>query len=608
MDSVLINVPVSSPLHPQANLPYIKGFLAQNGFNSKIIDANIRFFNWMLRGTKIDVRDENYFKNPAEILSLYNDIERVLAEKSRKYRNLHLGLRNISLDYDRVEFESVLASLEDREANPFIDFFELLIREDVAQFKPEIIGIGIIFQDQIIAAFTLSNVLRKLMPDAKIVLGGQIITRCYDTLLQRNVLNHLWDFLVCWDGELPLLDVHKRVINGSSCSLHNVIVKDTDSQRIGRHYYAYDLDRLRYPDFTDLNFEEYLFPEMMVPLQTARGCYGSCEFCAIPAGSNSGFRERTVKNIIADIVHVQQFTLEKYGNKALYFKFMDDTSSPATLLELAKEIESRNMEAQWETFVRLEKIFESHEKMEQLHRGGCRKLMWGLETNNPDILKRMSKKISPVSTTKVLNASAQAGILNFVFVLIGFPGETREQRDGLIDYIVDNNDIHVLTIATFDLTKRSPIQNHFSVPNPYGLDCDRPRDFEVRLPYTVNGMNWKEMMVAEAHRMLVNIIKKRPDIGFMSLFPDQVRGILCDKYGNDWGRKYLADFGQGNITRMLMAAEDYIDKFNNYEEIDLSILPEPIKREHARTREDIKGIAGAIKRRKQYEKRRMKQL
>ena len=93
-----------------------------------------------------------------------------------------------------------------------------------------------------------------------------------------------------------------------------------------------------------------------------------------------------------------------------------------------------------------------------------------------------------------------------------------------------------------------------------------------------------------------------------SLFPDQVRGLLCELYGNNWGKKFLSDFGEDNIRAMLLATEQYIDRFAEAEEIDLSGLPEPIKREHARVSEDIEAIAAAIRRRKEYEHRRMDQV
>ena len=121
----------------------------------------------------------------------------------------------------------------------------------------------------------------------------------------------------------------------------------------------------------------------------------------------------------------------------------------------------------------------------------------------------------------------------------------------------------------------------------------------------MNGKNWKKEVVSEAQRILMKIIKIRPDIGFMSLFPDQVRGILTDRHGNTWGRKFLSQFGEENIRSLLLATEKYIEAFENAEEIDLAGLPEPIKREHHRTVEDIQAIAQALGRRKRYENRRI---
>ncbi|MBF0465640.1 MAG: radical SAM protein [Nitrospirae bacterium] len=607
-DSVLINVPLSSPLHPQSNIIFLKGFLKQNGYKTKVYDTNIKFINWFLSDTFRHIKDIEYMDNPVRMLALYNEIEKALYDRSAKYRGFSLDIRNVGMAYNRTVFEEVIKSVSDKEANPFIEYYKKFVSEELKPLSPKIVGIGIIFQDQIIPAFTLANIVRDVLPDTKIVLGGQIITRCYDTMTESGLLDRFWDYLVLWDGELPLADIHKTLLDKQPAEMTNVIVKNQSGAVIDRHSYGFDLDSLQRPDIEDIDYNEYLFPEMLIPLQTARGCYGTCEFCAIPFGSNAGFRQRSVEHLIEDILAIRQHTGEKYGKEALYFKFMDDTSAPATLTKLSKEIEIMGLNVQWETFVRLEKAFEDEELMAQLYRGGCRKLMWGLETTDPVILKDMNKKITPVQTTKVLNSTAKAGIMNFVFVLIGFPGETAQQRDALADYIIANQDIHVLTIATFDLTKGSRIQGNLTYPNTYGLEFSRPEGFEVRLPYTVNGGNWKEEMVKEAQRLLVKIIRERPDIGFVSLFPDQVRGILCNRHGNDWGRTFLSRFGEDNIRELLLATERYVSAFEECQEIDLSILPEPLKREHLRTKEDIKSISDAINRRKEYQSRRVNQL
>lgn len=60
MDSVLITVPVSSPLHPQLALPCIHSFLKERGFAVKSIDSNIVFFRHIL-GDDYDISDLKKF-------------------------------------------------------------------------------------------------------------------------------------------------------------------------------------------------------------------------------------------------------------------------------------------------------------------------------------------------------------------------------------------------------------------------------------------------------------------------------------------------------------------------------------------------------------------
>ena len=126
MDSILINVPVSSPLHPQANLPFLKAFLNDNEFDVKVFDTNIRFFKWMLEGSNVAIKNGDYNENPVKLLNIYSDIEEALYNKSNDYRNLRVGLRSISIDYDRVDFEGILNAVKDSKANPFIVFYEAL--------------------------------------------------------------------------------------------------------------------------------------------------------------------------------------------------------------------------------------------------------------------------------------------------------------------------------------------------------------------------------------------------------------------------------------------------------------------------------------------------
>ena len=107
---------------------------------------------------------------------------------------------------------------------------------------------------------------------------------------------------------------------------------------------------------------------------------------------------------------------------------------------------------------------------------------------------------------------------------------------------------------------------------------------------------------------MIDVIKERPDIGFMTLFPDQIRSFYCEKFRNTWGQTFLERYGEENMKAMLKNTEKYVDDYKNKRDIDPMLLPEPLRREHFRTKEDLKLIASAIIARKNYEKRRADQV
>jgi len=606
VDSVLINTPVSSPLHAQLNLPLLKSHLQSHGFSSRVMDTNIAFYREFLGDEAKVFSRKEYDENPIRLLDYYNHLEESLFERSKAYDGLHVGLRSLAMKQDRLFFSSVLEAIGDRRANPFIDFYERLVDQAIIQEAPRIVGIAVTFQDQIIPAFTLASVLRQKMPNTIILFGGQMITRCYDSMLQHEKLCQYIDYLALWDGEVPLLNLHKSILRNETIDSTNLLDVKAKEHKIDRAGASLPQGEIPKADYSDIPFSDYLFPEFLVPLQTTRGCYASCAFCAIPYGSNK-YQVRQAEKVIDEILEIQEITQE-FGHKATYFKFMEDTSSPSLLLQVARLIKERNIDAKWETFARFEDAFAKPGMMEELFEGGCRKIHWGLETNDPDILIGMNKNASKSHTNDILEFSAKAGVMNFCFVLVGFPGETDEARANLGSYIINNPYIHTLTISTFDLTRKSPMERNFIDDNPYGLDRQEAADFQVRLPYTVDGQDWKRRVVPAAHKLMIDIVRERPDIGFVTLFPDQVRAMLTDKHGPDWGRKFVERYGEENVQEMLVNTERYVAAYEDKEEIDIQSLPEPLKREHFRTKEDMALLAQAVLRRRAYEKRRIEQV
>jgi radical SAM superfamily enzyme YgiQ (UPF0313 family) len=69
---------------------------------------------------------------------------------------------------------------------------------------------------------------------------------------------------------------------------------------------------------------------------------------------------------------------------------------------------------------------------------GCTALQFGIESGSVRRLKRMGKLFSRADAEKVLRLSAQAGINNWVNLIVGFPGETESDFQETVSFVRSN--------------------------------------------------------------------------------------------------------------------------------------------------------------------------
>ena len=76
----------------------------------------------------------------------------------------------------------------------------------------------------------------------------------------------------------------------------------------------------------------------------------------------------------------------------------------------------------------------------------------------------------------------------------------------------------------------------------------------------------------------------------------------------NWAKEFVFHYGEEGVKQMLLNAEKYADEYREFDQIAPEKLPEPIRREHFRTKEDLRLIAQAMKMRKLYEVNRFEQV
>lgn len=180
----------------------------------------------------------------------------------------------------------------------------------------------------------------------------------------------------------------------------------------------------------NITVEKYNVPFLLHPyvsFYTARGCPALCTFCLWPQTlSGHAWRVRSVDNVAREFRQAHNMFPQ-----AKEFFFDDDTFNirKDRVLALCKEFKPVGF--QWSCTARVHGDFETLKGMAD---AGCRLLIVGFESGDPQILKNIKKGATvEMGRTFVQNAK-KVGIRVHGDFIIGLPGETKETIEKTIEY------------------------------------------------------------------------------------------------------------------------------------------------------------------------------
>ena len=371
----------------------------------------------------------------------------------------------------------ILESLDDDQINVYRDVYRMLIRPVMERERPEMVGISVVQQKQLIATFTFCKMIKEEFPATHITLGGNIITRIRDTLPEIEGLWEWFDTAVVYEGESAYLQLTEAVESGGDFSkLPNLIYKDESGIHVNTEVCAETLSELPPPDFDGLPLEKYFVPHLILPYLATRGCYyGRCTFCDHFQGYVEGFRTKQVDQIVEEI----KFLKDKHGTR--YFHFTDESYPPALFQKLSRKLIDDKLDIAWTTHMRFEESLLDEQVWQDVGESGCKYLHFGYESGNQRVLKLMDKstKLDAIETN--LRMSSEAGIWNHLMGFFGFPGETNEEADDSKAFVEKNSaHIHSLGFMTFVLGKYSPVAFE---PEKYGVSYYKNPEWDLALDY-----------------------------------------------------------------------------------------------------------------------------
>ena len=194
--------------------------------------------------------------------------------------------------------------------------------------------------------------------------------------------------------------------------------------------YIANLDDLPLPRHDLLPLKAYRAPLVGGPYAftvPSRGCPAGCRFCIKHVSYGASVRFRSPENVLAELEQLVALGVRKIHMYTDLF-----TVNREHVLGICEGILERRLPIKWTCNSRVD--FVDLELLQAMRRAGCWMISWGIESGEPEMLKRMSKGITLEKVEQALRWSKEAGIMNWGYFIIGLPGETEASIRKTIDF------------------------------------------------------------------------------------------------------------------------------------------------------------------------------
>lgn len=189
-------------------------------------------------------------------------------------------------------------------------------------------------------------------------------------------------------------------------------------------------------------------------LYTARGCPYNCHFCA---DARTKLREETLTQIEKEVAQ-----LASLGVQAV--RLQDDTFTirEQRCKDIADILHKYGM--RWRACTRVN--LKNPSLFKYMADRGCTELAFGIEHGSATMLKKMNKGTTPEANELGLKIAKESGIIGRAYLMIGFPGETEETIDELVEWVLRVKPDAVI-LSLFQPFPGSDVWNR---PHAYGVE------------------------------------------------------------------------------------------------------------------------------------------
>lgn len=273
--------------------------------------------------------------------------------------------------------------------------------------------------------------IKEYNTEAKIVVGGPFVAKRVenmDEVSMKSLFKYIGAdfFIYSLEGEQEFVDILYAL--KSKSSFHTI---PNITYREGKEFFM--TPARFFSTSLEENMIDYsLFPEEdigdYVNIRISKGCPYSCAFCGFPT------RAKKYQCASVERIRKEMRAIKDVGAVTGFF-FIDDTVNlpKKRFKEILRMMIKEKFDFKWNCFFRSDQM--DGEMVQLMKESGCEGVFLGLESANPTVLKNMNKNVGKEYYYRAIPMFKEAGIVTFISIFVGFPGETVDTFHETIEFL-----------------------------------------------------------------------------------------------------------------------------------------------------------------------------
>lgn len=309
-----------------------------------------------------------------------------------------------------------------------------VVMGQAAAFLPDLIGLSAMTPNYP-EAIKIARRLKKTF-QTPIVIGGQHVS-----VYKENILTEVpwFDFVVYGEGESTVLELVAAIEAKQTdySSIKGLAWRQNGLAMIAPpRLLETDMDTIPFParELADMDLfstHGHIGGGKSATLITSRGCPHLCTFCSAHNVDGRKYREHSVSYVISEI----KLLKEKYGVRYVFMQDDTFTLKRERVENICNALITENLDISFGCFSRVDIM--DFEMASLLKKAGCRNVVFGLESGDETILRKIKKKVSAERARQAIDACNRVGLKSTASFIIGFPFDTRETIKQTIQYAFD---------------------------------------------------------------------------------------------------------------------------------------------------------------------------